>query len=195
MPNAEREVRRLLYTTELKRVKTLIPGSRIVDELVLLRGAVRVDVAVINDHLLGYEIKSSADNLLRLPAQQAGYQRVFDKMTLVCDGKHVAQAVKIVPACWGLIVVGEKDGKPYANEIWPAIQNRALDALALAQLLWREEAIELMEYFGLDRGFRDKPRKVIWSTLANRLTIDELKAFVCWKLRIRKDWRESKVHI
>ncbi len=185
----ESDVRNLLYRTELKRIKTEQPASRFVDELVLLRGLVRVDVAVINDSLHGYEIKSEADNLERLPAQQAAYRKVFDRMTLVADEKHVQQAVKILPACWGLIAVGVKEGKPHANEIWPAIRNRELDRLALAQLLWREEAIELMDFFGLARGFRDKSRKVLWQALAKNLTTEELRSFVCYKLRTRKDWR------
>ena len=46
------------------------PNSRVVDELELLRGVVRVDVAVISDTLHGYEIKSASDNLIRLPNQQ-----------------------------------------------------------------------------------------------------------------------------
>ena len=185
----ERDVRRLLYDTELRRIRSEQPESRIVDEMVLLRGLVRVDVAVINECLHGYEIKSAADNLERLPAQQAAYRKVFEKMTLVADERHVEEAVKMVPPCWGLIVVGERDGKAYANEIWPAIRNRELDALALAQLLWREEAIELMDYFGLARGYRDKPRKVLWKAIAKNLTTDQLKAFVCYKLRTRAEWR------
>jgi hypothetical protein len=185
----ESDVRNLLYRTELKKIKSEHPDSRMVDELVLLRGLVRVDVAVINDSLHGYEIKSESDNLERLPAQQAAYKKVFDRMTLVADEKHVEHAVRIVPPCWGLIAVGRKDGQPYANEIWPAIRNRDLDPLALAQLLWREEAIELMDFFGLARGFRDKSRKVLWQALAKSLTTEELRSFVCYKLRTRKDWR------
>lgn len=184
----EHDVRKLLYQTELRRIRTEQPASRIVNELVLLRGLVRVDVAVINDSLHGYEIKSASDNLDRLPAQQAAYRKVFDRMTLVADEKHVPEAVKLVPPCWGLIAVGERDGKAYANQIWPAIRSRELDSLALAQLLWRDEAIELIDYFGLARGLRDKPRKVLWQALAKNLTTDQLKVFVCFKLRTRKDW-------
>ncbi|MBX9938376.1 MAG: sce7726 family protein [Candidatus Obscuribacterales bacterium] len=189
----ELDVRHLLYQTEIRRVLAGNPGHRVVDELELARGEVRVDVAVIGDILHGYEIKSARDNLLRLPRQRDFYGKVFEKMTLVADEKHVEEAVKIVPVKWGLISVGLRDGKPYAEEIWPArLNNESLDALAIAQLLWREEAIELMEYFDLDRGLRDKPRKILWQTLANKLTVKELKAFVCYKLRTRKDWKLPK---
>jgi hypothetical protein len=185
----ECQIRDLLYQTEIKTIVAAKPATRVVEELVLLRGAARVDVAVINDSLHGFEIKSSSDNLTRLPSQQSAYGKIFDRMTLVADEKHVEEATRLVPRCWGLIVVGSRNGEPVANEIWPPMQNRDLQPLALAQLLWREEAIELLEYFGLARGLRDKPRKVLWRTLASRLTLEELKAFVCYKLRTRRNWR------
>lgn len=188
----ELDVRRLLYQTEIRKVLSDTPGSRVVDELELLRGVVRVDVAVINDMLHGYEIKSAADNLNRLPAQKEHYGKVFEKMTLVADESHVEEAFKIVPKCWGLIAVGVKDGKPHSYEVWPAMTNRDLDKLALAQLLWREESIELLEYFDLASGLRSKPRKVLWQTLARNLTVEQLKAFVCFKLRSRKGWKKAK---
>src|SRR5215471_14433178 len=185
----EYDVRSLLYQTEIQRVLSDKPATRIVEELVVLRGKARVDLAAINDSLHGYEIKSASDNLDRLSAQQAAYGKVFDRMTLVADERHVEHAVKLLPRCWGLIAVGIKNGKPHANEIWPAMRNVDLDRSALAQLLWRDEAIELLEYFGLARGMRDKPRKTLWKTLSRELTTEELRTFVCYKLRTRKDWR------
>lgn len=188
----ELDVRRLLYQTEIKKILGTVPNSRVVDELELLRGVVRVDVAVINDTLHGYEIKSASDNLLRLPTQQEHYGKVFEKMTLVADERHVEHAVKIVPPSWGLISVGVRDGKPFADEIWPARRGYDLDPLAMAQLLWREEALELMQYFDLSYGYASKPRKILWQVLASNLTVEQLKAFVCFKLRTRKGWKKQK---
>jgi len=188
----ELDVRRLLYQTEIKKILAANPKNRVVDELELVRGEVRIDVAVIGDIMHGYEIKSARDNLLRLPNQQLHYGKVFEKMTLVADERHVDEAVKIVPRNWGLISVGMRDGEPYADEIWPATLNFNLEPLALAQLLWREEALELMEYFDLDHGLKSKPRKVLWQTLAKNLTMEQLKTFVCFKLRSRKGWKKRK---
>jgi hypothetical protein len=188
----ELDVRRLLYQTEIRRVLSQSPKSRVVDELELLRGVVRVDVAVISDELCGYEIKSASDNLDRLPNQQHHYSKVFERMTLVCDEHHVEEAVAIVPKHWGLISVSMREGKPHASEIWPARRNYDIEPLALAQLLWREEAIELMEYFDLSRGMSNKPKKVLWQTLANNLSLEQLRTFVCFKLRNRKGWKKRK---
>jgi len=187
----EQDVRQLLYDTEIARIMADDPSTRVVDEMVVLRGGARVDVAVVNSALSGYEIKSAADNLDRLSGQQAAYARVFDRMTLVAAERHVEEAVRMVPPCWGLIAVGLKDGKPHADEIWPARRNHEVDKLALAQLLWRDEAIELLEFFGLARGMRDKPRRALWQRLARELTVEELKGYVCYKLRTRQDWRDE----
>jgi hypothetical protein len=188
----ELDVRRLLYRTEIRRMLGENPKSRVVDELELLRGVVRVDVALISDTLHGFEIKSGLDNLLRLPHQQEAYGKVFERMTLVAHERHVEEAVKMVPKYWGLITVGEREGVPFANQIWPARLNTDLDRLAMAQLLWREEVLELMEYFDLGRGIKSKPRKVLWKALAASLTTEQLKAFVCFKLRTRKGWKRPK---
>jgi hypothetical protein len=188
----ELDVRRLLYRTEIRRMLGENPKSRVVDELELLRGVVRVDVALISDTLHGFEIKSGLDNLQRLPHQQEAYGKVFERMTLVAHERHVEEAVKMVPKYWGLITVGERDGVPFCNHIWPARLNSDLDPLAMAQLLWREEVLELMEYFDLGRGIKSKPRKVLWKALAAGLTTEQLKAFVCFKLRTRKGWKRPK---
>ncbi len=188
----ELDVRNLLYQTEIKRICDEQPDTVVVNELVVLRGEVRVDVAVINEALHGYEIKSASDKLDRLPRQQLAYGKIFDRMTLVADERHVEEAVKMVPPCWGLIAVGVRDGMAYADEIWPAIRNHQLDNLALAQLLWREEALELLDYFGLTHGVKSKSRKYLWRRLANKLSQQELRAFVCYKLRTRQGWRSTR---
>jgi hypothetical protein len=49
-----------------------------------------------------------------------------------------------------------------------------------------------MEYFDLDHGLKSKPRKVLWQTLAKNLTMEQLKTFVCFKLRSRKGWKKTQ---
>ena len=49
-----------------------------------------------------------------------------------------------------------------------------------------------MEYFDLDHGLKSKPRKVLWQKLASALTLEQLKTFVCFKLRTRKGWKRPK---
>ncbi len=187
----ELDVRNLLYRTEIKKRLSQNRSARVVNELQLAQGEARVDVALISDALYGYEIKSASDNLERLPNQQVVYNKVFERMILVADERHVKEAVKMVPKQWGLIVVGMRDGKPYADELWAARRNENLDKLSLAQLLWKEEVLELMEYFDLTSGYRRANRKMLWKVISRSLTTEQIKAFVCYKLRTRKNWRKN----
>jgi hypothetical protein len=54
----EIDVRRALYKSEIRRIVESDPTSLVVDELGVMEGKYRVDVAVINGRLHGYEIKS-----------------------------------------------------------------------------------------------------------------------------------------
>ncbi|HEY9755397.1 MAG TPA: sce7726 family protein [Oculatellaceae cyanobacterium] len=187
----ELDVRQALHKTEVRRILEQEPASLVVDELGLFEGKYRIDVAVINGRLHGYEIKSRMDNLDRLPTQQESFSRIFDRMTLVADEKHVAKAVTIVPPWWGLIAVSFRDGAPYLNEIWPSRQNLNVEPHALCQLLWREEALQLLRDIGLASGVRTKSRKLMWKLLAKVLEPDELKQAVHRILKARQGWRPS----
>ena len=65
------------------------PQTLIVEELGIRQGAARVDVAVVNGSLHGYEIKSARDTLERLPKQSELYSSVFDTITLVTAENHL----------------------------------------------------------------------------------------------------------
>jgi hypothetical protein len=185
----ELDVRQALHKTEIKRLLELDPTSLVVDELGVLEGKYRIDLAVINDSLHGYEIKSASDNLDRLPSQQESYSKIFDRMTLVADERHVAQALKIIPPWWGLIAVSVREGQTHLNEIWPSRQNRAVDPHALCQLLWRAEALKLLADMGLAGGVRTKSRKLMWRLLVAVLEAKELRAAVSQTIRARTMWR------
>ncbi|WP_300554835.1 sce7726 family protein, partial [Desulfovibrio sp.] len=83
----DQEIRAALHETELK--KFYENGDLILDELGVCSGASRVDVAVINGALHGYEIKSDQDTLDRLPQQILSYSRVLDRVTLVACDNHL----------------------------------------------------------------------------------------------------------
>lgn len=50
--------------------------TRIVEEMGIWSGSVRIDIAVINGQLHGYELKSARDTLQRLPTQAELYSKV-----------------------------------------------------------------------------------------------------------------------
>src|SRR3990167_10801492 len=80
------------------------PETAIFEELGVAHGAARVDIAVVNGIMHGYEVKSDLDTLRRLPEQIEVYNSVFDKMTLVVGKSHLYEAIKIIPDWWGVVV-------------------------------------------------------------------------------------------
>jgi hypothetical protein len=186
----EDEIRVALHRDWITPNHLAKPGARAVDELVLQQGKHRVDVAVLNDEFHAFEIKSANDNLDRLPKQQACYNKVFDRVTLVVDEKHVEKAVAIVPPQWGLISVTKSGDGALISEIWPARKNYAQDPLALTQLLWREEAIRVLAERNMARGYRTKRRRYIWKAIVEKVSLEELRDAVREALKARTEWRE-----
>jgi len=166
-------------------------STKIVEELGLCKGSVRVDVAVVNGSLKGYEIKSELDTLARLAGQSAVYNSVFDTMTAVLAPRHVSKVKTIVPKWWGIDVVTQTGSSgPVLSNLRPEGVNPKVDPLALVQLLWRDEALSLLENaLGSAELFAREPRRVIWKSLASAVELSELKEMVRTCLKTRAHWR------
>lgn len=163
--------------------------TRIVQELGLRSGRFRIDMAVVNGSIHGYEIKSAADTLQRLPAQAVCYGEICDFVTIVATANHLVGVRKIVPRWWGIVTVRSIAGGLSLRQTRRARQNPRIDPVAVAQLLWREEALLLLEERGLADGVRGKPRSALWRRLAERLPSDELMESVRNTLIHRPTWR------
>lgn len=168
--------------------------TRIVEEMGVWSGSVRVDVAVINGELCGFEIKSARDTLARLPAQQQLYSQVFDRVTLVVADLHEAKAFNIIPAWWGTLVATEGDGgSVYLREGRPASQNPAVDALQVARLLWRQEALVLLDRHHLVKGYRSASVDKLCRRIACELPLETVRHEVREILKARTDWSRKSV--
>jgi len=161
-----------------------------INELGIQQGTVRADVAVVNGILQGFEIKSDADNLMRLPNQIAAYDCVFDKSTLVVGEKYQQEASSYVPAWWGIIVAHTQKNGIKLTKIQTAKRNPRRDAFSIAQLLWKNETIELLKSHGLT-GSRLRGDKIeLYNTLVETLTLKQLQISVCHTLKSRQYWRD-----
>ena len=165
------------------------PDTYFVDELGMTALAARIDFAVINGELIGFEIKSPRDTLTRLSHQAEMYAKVFDRVTVVSTEKHLRQIEEMVPEWFGLAEIVESNAVHSIRWIRAAALNDDHDPAALATLLWRSEALAALAFHKLDRGVRNKPRRQIWNRLASELSIDELAHTVRNCLKNRSDWR------
>jgi hypothetical protein len=93
---------RAAVRAQLEDLHGAAPNTVLRDELGLSCGATRVDVAAINGHLTGCEIKGSQDRLDRLPHQVDLYGQVLDFAILVAEPKFVERVADYVPDWWGV---------------------------------------------------------------------------------------------
>jgi len=140
---------------------------RIIEELGVHHGNARVDIAVVNGIMHGYEIKSDLDTLLRLPEQIEVYNSVFDKMTL------------------------DENGVVTFNTIREEETNEDQNKLSVAKLLWREEALGILEEMDEANGLRSKPRDLIYSKLSTVLDQETLGKKVRETIFFRTAWRSE----
>ena len=168
------------------------PDTVIIDELGLRHGSSRIDLVAVNGDLHGFEIKSDQDTLTRLPNQARIYNSVLDSVTLVAGGRHVGPATHLVPEWWGIQVAeAQGDDRVFLRELRLARTNPAHEPLAIAKLLWRDEALEFLEELGEAKGFHSKPRGTIYSRLVMVTTLDQVRARVRRQLKDRVNWRAA----
>lgn len=167
--------------------------TKIIEELGITHGAARVDIAVVNGVIHGYELKSDKDTLSRLPGQIEIYNSVLDQVTLVVGKKHLHEAIKIVPEWWGITVAKIVDPNDLVSfyKIREPEQNPNQNSVAVAALLWRDEALGILEEIGQAKGVRSKNKLAIYERLAQVFDKETLCATVRDHLRARVNWRSG----
>ncbi|MFE8063797.1 sce7726 family protein [Priestia aryabhattai] len=184
------DIRELLIK-ELENKYSKDSSTKIVHEMGILHGQTRVDVAVINGVLHGYEIKSESDTLVRLPTQMVDYNKVFDRMTIVVQRNYLNKVRDIIPSWWGITLVTRYRGELHLRILRKGKLNPNVDPFSLSHLLWRREALDILKERGLQRGYLSKPRDEIYRKICSSITLNEIKLIVNQQLKRRESW---KVH-
>ena len=167
------------------------PNSLVIDELGILHGKSRIDIAVINGVIHGYEIKSEEDHLNRLPNQVTSYNAVFDKVTLVVAQKHSKEALARIPGWWGVIIVSSgQRGGIRLDRYKSAEINQYIDPISVAKLLWKSEAIELLASIGCKGKDLSGNRFDLYCRIIDKLSLNELRLQVRRALKERLNWRD-----
>lgn len=184
------DVRNSLKGTKLS--KYYLDGtSRVIEEMGLFQGISRIDIAVVNGAMHGFEIKSESDTLQRLETQIHYYSQVFDYLTLIVGSKHLNAVLSNIPEWCGVIEASHK--KSSANlkllQHRSAKRNINVNANALTQLLWRDELLLLLNETGIVGGLSNKTKRQLWDLVANNYSIKNLRTRVRQILKARPDWR------
>lgn len=170
-------------------------AALMVEELGLCQGDVFVDIAVIDGRLEGYEIKSDHDSLRRFARQRAVYSKVLARASIVVTEKHMVEGRKAVPAWWGILLAQPKGTSLEIVTVRKPRKNPAVDPTALVQLLWRDEALHLLDRIGKAKGMASKPRRDVWARLSEEVSLRELQSLVCAQIKRRGDWRSASKQI
>ena len=169
----------------LERKELAGSNATLIEELGLCQGRVRIDLATVSSVFHGYEIKSNRDRLVRLSSQAAIYNRVLDRVTLVVGSRHIKAALRLVPQWWGVLLVRAGIEGVSLDPWRPAAENPDQDPRALVELLWRDEALELLECHDAAAGVRSKPRPAVWDRVCEVLDLPQIRSAVRYRLRAR----------
>jgi hypothetical protein len=194
MPFTNDQIIRYFLNNYLYKHYSQEKNVRIIEELGVRHGMGRIDFAVINGFIHGYEIKSDCDTLERLPRQIDKFNEIFDKLTLVVGKRHLYTSIHIIPEWWGIILAKKnQQGVVSFQTIRIPDDNKKQDDISIARLLWKKEALEILEQQNKADGARHKTREYIYKRLVEIFPPDRktLKEHVSSKLVSRKDWRSE----
>lgn len=165
--------------------------NRIVNEMSVCKGIARVDVAVINGSLHGYEIKSSEDTLIRLDNQLKTYFKCFDYISVITTEKHLNGVFVHCPENVGISEVISVGNKVKIIQRRKAKKNRNVNAISVLELLWKNELLELANLNNLTKKINSKSKEFICSYIADNLNITRIQYSVRCLLKTREGWRSD----
>ena len=166
-------------------------GALVIHELGLAHARRRVDVAVVNGYIHGYEIKSAKDRLDRLPGQIEVYTRSLHKLTLVVATRHVKRVLEMIPTWCGVlkVLVGTRGGIRFES-VRQAKKNPSVDPYILAHLLWRNEVIDILSEYDIQPAILRAPRAELYKLLVEKTTEPNLTGMIKAAMTERTSWRD-----
>lgn len=183
----DKSIRNQLFKL-LKKENLDVTNTLIVNEFNVCNGLARIDIAVLNGSIHGYEIKSDFDTLHRLPNQIYFYNKSLDRITLTTTRKHLSEAKKIVPKWWGILLADNICERIEFKEIRKPKVNPQKNINAFLELLWKNELVQIIVSYNLKfnkNANREKLSGIIISNLKSNSIYKEVR----YILKTRKSWR------
>lgn len=160
------------------------PTTCIINELGIDFGASRIDVAVVNGIMHGYEIKSESDNLSRLPRQVEYYNKLFERMTIVTCSKYLDEILEIIPSWWGVSIVSQKKDRLISKRKGRLTSSQ--DKHLLLKLLWKNDLENLVDHLGLPKKYKRMRKNKLISLFMEEAEVSTIRPFVYSVLKERK---------
>jgi hypothetical protein len=180
----DRAIRKALGPLVLRR-HAARRSTVLLEEVGLNQGRVLADLMVVNGSLEAFEIKSDRDSLRRLRRQVEVYGQVVDRAILVVGARYASRARAILPKWWGLWSAAASPDGVRLQTVREARQNPGRRVEAIAQLLWREDAIELLRRKGARGGLIRGPRYLMWERICELYSLEQVANEVRSRLKAR----------
>ncbi len=153
-------------------------------------GKSRADAILVwCNKIIGFEIKSDRDNLLRLEDQMKDYTRFCDECYIVTGDKHLEEIPLVVPEFYGIIrIYLDEEDKPVLDIIRNATkdpkESKRRKIKHQMSLLWRDEIVRIAKNNKV-RPISDKSKPKIAMMLADNMEYDDLRQAICEELMER----------
>mgnify|MGYP000121655036 FL=1 len=178
---------------------------RIIEEKQIAKA--RADVMlVLEEKLIGVEIKSDADTYARLARQVKDYNKFFDYNYVVVGSSHSKHIEEHVPEYWGIIEAISKEESVEFNVLRePEINKRAQRTYKMKRklsILWRPELSHIQEINGMPK-YKQRSKDFVITKIMEKVPWDLLHRQISEELFQRdyntiseaiKEWRSSNKH-
>ena len=178
---------------------------RIIEEKQIAKS--RADVMlVLEEKLIGVEIKSDADTYARLARQVKAYNKFFDYNYVVVGSSHSKHIEEHVPEYWGIIGAISKEESVEFNVLRePEINKRAQRTYKMKRklsILWRPELSHIQEINGMPK-YKQRSKDFVITKIMEKVPWDLLHRQISEELFQRdyntiseaiKEWRSSNKH-
>ncbi len=177
----DKDIRKVIYNSFSGNKEKM----RILEEFPM--GDSRADMLLVTrTRLIGLEIKSDRDSFERLARQIKDYEKFFDTNYLVVGTYHVEEAMRTVPAHWGIYEVYETSDGGYVMECVRSASTAVKDNTEeKLYLLWRNELMRIVRDYRLAKGRLQRKDKMI-SKITRGLTVPVIQSEICAALLTRE---------
>ena len=176
---------------------------RIIEEKQIAKS--RADVMlVLEETLVGVEIKSDADTYTRLARQIKDYNKFFDYNYVVVGSSHSKHVDEHIPEYWGIIVATEDEGDIKFQILRePGINKRAQKTYKMKRklsILWRPELARIQEINNMPK-YKQKSKdfvitkimeKVPWELLHKQISEELFQRDYNTIGDVIQEWKRSK---
>ena len=176
---------------------------RIIEEKQIAKS--RADVMlVLEEALVGVEIKSDADTYTRLARQIKDYNKFFDYNYVVVGSSHSKHVDEHIPEYWGIIVATEDEQDINFQVLRePGINKRAQKTYKMKRklsILWRPELARIQEINNMPK-YKQKSKdfvitkimeKVPWELLHKQISEELFQRDYNTIDDVIQEWKKSK---